>query len=353
MLWAESDSEQPRPPLPPTSQRPPNDYGTAQSSDRTHRPPRRATDALGKLPASSASRPHILSLNRETYATGPPLYSTTNTSHPPMAAVAASSSSRVRTHDFGKDTYDLRTYLKTKATDRRSPRSSEERLYPLESGKQARSSTQARTGYPTTTQTPQGTAQSYYAPNIQTLRDPVIPQRDRDREKAEARERKRVEKEAARLRIEEEKARVRAQERTRERERDRLREEKELRRAERAREVEKERRREEKEQERARRYKEKERSKEPSRGRDGNPVYPHQSASAQISAAAGALKHYAESKLSVSRVSILACSLLLMLWADPSSDHRPNPLLKLQPCSAAVRCSCTAWCQHNTGVCHD
>ena len=134
-----------------------------------------------------------------------------------MAAVAASSSSRLRAQDAVHDAYDLRTYLKRKTTDRRSPRSSEEKLYAPESAKQPRSGAYTRGGYPTTSSMPQGTSQSYYAANPPPSRDPVIPQRDRDREKAEARERKRSEKEAAKARIEEEKSRVRAYERERER----------------------------------------------------------------------------------------------------------------------------------------
>lgn len=198
---------------------------------------------------------------------------------------------------MGPDAYDLRTYLKRKTTDRRSPRSSEEKLYAPEIAKQSRSGAYTRSGYPTTSSAPQGTAQSYHISNAQSSREPVIPQRDKDREKAEARERKRSEKEAARARIEEEKSRVRAYERERERERERRLEEKARLRA---RLKEEERRKDEKEQDRLRRQKEKERARESSRQRDINQVYPHQSASAQIAAAAGALKQYAESKLSVS-----------------------------------------------------
>ncbi|KAI0093956.1 hypothetical protein BDY19DRAFT_288532 [Irpex rosettiformis] len=278
VLWpaVESDGERVRQPM-TTNQRTTTDYGVTSSNGRNHRPTKRA-DA------------------DQSYAIAQSQYSTTNSSQFPMAAVAASSSSRFRTQDISRDTYDLRTYLKRKTTDRRSPRSSEERLYAPETAKQSRSGAYTRGGYPTTSSAPQGASQAYYAPISQPSHDPVIPQRERDRDKVETRERKRSEKEAARARIEEEKSRVRAYERERERERERRREEKERQR-ERERLKEQERRRDEKEQERLRRYKEKERARE-SRPRDINQVYPHQSASAQISAAAGVLKQYAESKLS-------------------------------------------------------
>ncbi|KAI0345440.1 hypothetical protein BDW22DRAFT_1034060 [Trametopsis cervina] len=285
-LWqTESDNERPRQPMNPV-QRPNIEYGTPLSNDRNHR---------------QYKRPDA----DQAYATAHAHYQTTTTSQPiaqPMAAVAASSSSRMRTQD------DPYAYLKRKTTERRSPRSSEERLYAPDQGRPSRSSTQARGP-----SVPQGASQSYYA---QPTRDPAVSQRDRDREKAETRDRKRLEKEAARLRAEEEKMRARAYERERDRERERRREEKELRRAEREREKEQERRREEKEQERARRHKEKERAREQSRGRDINPVYP-QSATAQISAAAGALRQYANSKLL-------------------TTTHRPDPIVQLQPCSAAA-----------------
>jgi hypothetical protein len=308
VLWpTESDAEQGRSAMRP-GPKPTVDYGAAmQSHDRNHRPSRRP-DASGNQSASSASSVHILSPDRDqSYATAQSHYPTTTTAaaninptHPAMAAVA---SSRVRPPDLGQESYDLRVYLKKKTADRRSPRSSEEKLYAPE--KQSRSRTAA---YPTTTA---ASAQPYYTTAAQPSRDPVVPQRDRDRhtdrERAEARERRKQEKEAARARIEEEKARVRAYERERERARERRREEKELQRAEREREKEQERRREEKElerrreekeQERVRRHREKDRAREQPRGRENNP-YLHLSASAQISAAAGALNQYAEHKLSV------------------------------------------------------
>lgn len=217
-------------------------------------------------------------------------------------------------------------------------------------GKASRSNAQQRSGYPTSTLPPQvqglSSSQSYWASQgaAQSVRDPGVPPQSRDKEKEEVRERRRVEKEAARARAEEEKMRVRTAERERERERERRREEKELRRVEREREKERERRREEKEQERLRRFKEKERAREPSRGRDHDQPYSRQTAAAQISAAAGALKQYAESKLGVSSyISISPFGsfrdLFYFILVTPSAS-RPDPLFLIQSCIAAVWPTC-------------
>lgn len=308
-VWqAESDSDRPRPAA-SASKTYTAEYTSAQNSnDRIPRSSRRP-DASGRVPPSSApSTAHKLSpYSDQAYAPGQAYYPGTNHYPPAPApmATATVTSSRVRTQDATHDTYDLRAYLKRR-TDRRSPRSSDEKLYMTDPGKPSRTGATQRSGYTSSTPAPQTpappTSQQYWAPASQPIRDPVMPQPSRDKEKEDARERRRLEKEAARARLEEERMRERATEREREREKERRREEKELRRAERERERELERRREEKEQDRRRRHKEKERLREQagsnaeSRAREH---YSRQTAAAQISAAAGALKQYAESKLSV------------------------------------------------------
>lgn len=266
------------------------------------------------VPTSSASSSaHKLSPCRDqAYAAAQPYYNSTPNHYQPAAPMATATSSRVRVPDAGHDAYDLRSYLK-KRTDRRSPRSSDEKVYMTDPGKPSRSAAPQRSGYTSSTPAPQApppASHSYWASGGQSTRDPVVPQiPGKDKERDEARERKRLERDAARARVEEEKLRERMADREREREKERRREEKELRRAEKEREKERERRRDEKEQERLRRSKEKERlraqgasSRTEPRGREHNPVYSRHTAAAQISAAAGALKHYAESKLSVRRV---------------------------------------------------
>lgn len=134
-VWqTESDSDRPRTAA-SASKAYNAEYTTIQptnaAADRNHRSSRRP-DASGIVPASSApSTAHKLSASRDqAYATAQPYYSGSNHYQPPTTpmATATATSSRVRTQDAGQETYDLRAYLKRR-TDRRSPRSSDEKLY--------------------------------------------------------------------------------------------------------------------------------------------------------------------------------------------------------------------------------
>ncbi|KAJ3552949.1 hypothetical protein NM688_g3883 [Phlebia brevispora] len=287
----ESDSDRQRQPT-GTSHRYDIEYGasTGHDRDRHHRSSKR-TDAMDTSAVATAPRPS--SHRHASAAPAPP----------------AASSSRARTQDNAQGAHDLQAYLQRR-TDRRSPRSSEERVYAAEHGTTSRSiAQQSRTAHPTVSgaQTP-STSQANWIPSSQSIRE-LTPSlrhyhdrdRERDREKErETREQRRERKERERAALEErewatsvskhpdwsrdrpttaesitdvERARDRAANKEKELERQRRREEKERRRAEREREKERERRKEEKEQERARRHRERERSAKEGRPREDSLQY--------------------------------------------------------------------------------
>lgn len=288
----ESDSDRQRQPSGP-SLRHDTDYGTSAGVDRHHRSSKRA-DASNVPPLSSASAANRSASTRHpSNAAGNQAYATISQGQAAPAPPIASSS-RTHVQDNTHGAYDMRAYLQRKA-DRRSPRSSEERLYPAEYGVSSRTTTkQSRTAYATAAIPSEGPAsiQTYWIPPpVQSTHDPTSSSRhhrdrdrDRDREK-ETREQRRERKEREKIAEEQERMmsgrhvevtrdrprtaetlaeadRVRDQalERDKELERQIRHEEKARRRAEREREKERERRREEKELDRARRHRETERA---------------------------------------------------------------------------------------------
>lgn len=204
-------------------------------------------------------------------------------------ATAASSSSRSRAQESAQDAYNLRSYLK-KRTDRRSPRSSDERL-----PEQARPTNSQQRGGSLNGPLPTQTSLSSQVPpssNPYSIRAPSSSQQQYNKERDERKEKdkRRRERELARAREEELRQRAKAAELDRERRR----EERELRRLERDRLKDKQRRKEEKEQERAQRHRDRERAREAEHvGRQYNAVYPLQEAS-------DALKAHADIRLQVS-----------------------------------------------------
>lgn len=302
--WAhESDSDRPRPMM-MASQRPNVDYPT----DRHHRTSRRP-DTSGN-PSTSSAAPKGPSL-RDADVGGPsyytPAHSQNQAAYSQMATVGGASSSRAP--DAAHESNTMFAYLKRK-TERRSPRSSDEKVHAsgLTKSSRQRTSVVPAAVVPTSSTRPQP------APDV------GISSRDKERDREKRRQRE-LEKE--RLRAEEERYRAAAAALEADKERQRRREEKELRRAEREKEKERERRKEEKEFERARRHREKEKLRErESRTRDDGRtplpgvVYPYQTVPSSA-------KLHAEGRRSVStNYSDTICAMSMTTTFSWTRCHR-------------------------------
>lgn len=314
--WAhESDSDRPRPTM-MVSQRPNVEYPT----DRHHRMSRRP-DPSGNPPATSvhpapkgpSSRDYVDAAGSSYYA---PLQSQNQAAYPQMAT-GATSSSRARAPDAGHESNTMLAYLKRK-TERRSPRSSDEKVHAGGHSKSSRQ--QPRTSVVPAAAVATSSTRPQPAPEV------VMSSRDKERDREKRRQRE-LEKE--RLRAEEERYRAAAAALEADKERQRRREEKELRRAEREKEKERERRKEEKEFERARRHREKEKLREKeSRARDDGRaplpgvVYPYQTA-------ASSTRHHTEGRGSVSTTlsrAIYAMSIIMTFsWTRYLRRVRTSP----------------------------
>ncbi|KAH9856988.1 hypothetical protein C2E23DRAFT_369348 [Lenzites betulinus] len=191
-LWrpSDSDSDRPRQTM-ATTQRHNVDHPAATESARKHRSSRRAD------PLDPAHSHHKSSSKDRTSAT-PQSYHTVPQSPQP--------STTSRTHDVYSDAYGLRAYLKKK-TDKRSPRSSNEKVPAPDDTQTSRAVYPSRAEYTTPATYAQPTAAayaqpptstSYYtAPPDQTTRDPETSSRhhrdrDRDREKSNRRDAEKV-----------------------------------------------------------------------------------------------------------------------------------------------------------------
>ncbi len=185
-LWNQaSDTERPRTST-ESAQRPNIEYGpgTAAAPERQHRASRRA-ESSGVAPSV-----HKYSATRDEFNSAAPSQHTI----PPTASQPASTSAAPSgTRETGA--YDLRTYLRKK-TEKRSPRSSEEKVYVPEQSTSSRPTHQARSGYPSASSQVPSSTQTYWIPP-QSARDPVsmssrqYGEGRRERDRDEPRERRR------------------------------------------------------------------------------------------------------------------------------------------------------------------
>ncbi|KAI0780820.1 hypothetical protein BD413DRAFT_619673 [Trametes elegans] len=180
-LWRtnDSDSDRPRQTM-ATTQRHNVDQSLPADGSRKHRSSRRA-DPLD--PAASSHHHHHKSSSKDrTSIAQQPSYS--------AAPQQSQSSSQHRTQDAYGDAYGLRAYIK-KRTDKRSPKSSNEKVSPGDDPQGSRSANPSRYDYATaaTYAQPPAAANYYNNPPDQTTRDPTSSsrhhrERDKDREKS-------------------------------------------------------------------------------------------------------------------------------------------------------------------------
>ncbi|KAI0375004.1 hypothetical protein BV20DRAFT_934875 [Pilatotrama ljubarskyi] len=183
-LWrpSDSDSDRPRQTM-ATSQRHNVDQPTTTEGSRKHRSSRRADP---QDPSTAYSHHHkSSSKDRTSTAIPPSYYAVPQSPHPSVQS---------RTYDAYSDAYGLRAYLKRK-TDKRSPRSSNEKVPAPDDPQATRSVYPSRHHNATTAAHAQPPASTsfYTVPPDQTTRDPTSSsrhhrEREKDREKTSRRE---------------------------------------------------------------------------------------------------------------------------------------------------------------------
>ncbi|KAI0670278.1 hypothetical protein C8Q78DRAFT_114059 [Trametes maxima] len=183
-LWrpSDSDSDRPRQTMAATQRHNEDKHATADGS-RKHRSSRR-TDPVD--PTASHSHHHKSSSRDRTSTALPSSY--------PSVPQSPAPSAQYRAQDAYSDAYGLRAYIKRRA-DKRSPRSSNERVPGGDDPQTSRSAYPSRHDYATTASyaQPPAAANYYAATSDQTTRDPTSSsrrhrERDKDREKSSRRD---------------------------------------------------------------------------------------------------------------------------------------------------------------------